>query len=249
MLEDFREIKEADRIHKQGIFIAEGQKVVEILLRSRFKIRSIVLAENKRDSLNIPPGIDTHILPQAEMDRLVGFPIHRGVLASAERGAPNDPFELASGGRVLLLEGIANHDNVGGLFRAAACFGAAAVLLDPHSADPLYRKAIRTSMGAVLTAPFARFTSWPDPIDRLIERGFVVWALTPSAGAKPLTTLRTPPPKKLALLFGAEGEGLSRAALEKAQERWSIPMAPGADSLNVAVAAAVTLFALASAEY
>src|SRR5688572_29702228 len=115
MLEDFREIKEADRIHRQGIFIAEGQKVVEALLRSPFKIRSILLAENKRDALNIPSNIETHILPQAEMDQLVGYPIHRGVLASAERGAPNDPLAIARG-RVLVLEAIANHDNIGGLF-------------------------------------------------------------------------------------------------------------------------------------
>jgi tRNA G18 (ribose-2'-O)-methylase SpoU len=198
----------------------------------------------------------------------VGFALHRGIVAVANRPSPADPGRvLATAARtaaptgtprlVAVLEGLNDHENIGALFRNAAAFGVAGVLLDPTCADPLYRRSVRVSVGHVLHIPFARVTSWPDGLHQLRAAGFVVAALAPRAAAADrvsttslveLASQISGPgqPVGVALLLGAEGPGLSAAALAACDMTVSIPMADGVDSLNVATAAAVAFFALAN---
>jgi tRNA G18 (ribose-2'-O)-methylase SpoU len=171
------------------------------------------------------------------LSEVVGFRVTRGVLASAQRPGPSDPVELVRDARhVAVLEGLNDFENLGALFRNAAAFGVEAVLLDPRCADPLYRRSVRVSMGHVLRVPFAVLPEpWPASL-RLLD-GFTVLAMTPDAAAIALREVE--PPDRWAVLLGAEGPGLSAAALAAADLRVRIPMASGVDSLNVATAAAV----------
>ncbi|MGH6998539.1 MAG: TrmH family RNA methyltransferase, partial [Phenylobacterium sp.] len=184
---------------------------------------------------------------QAVMDAVVGFPIHRGILALGRRTAEPAPEQLLAGlpdeALVLVLSGIANHDNMGGLFRNAAAFGVDAVILDGACCDPLYRKAIRVSVGAALLKPFARLGPEQDLLQILESQGFEALALSP-AGAE--TLAETSRARRAAVVLGAEGPGLSKALLERAKTV-RIPMADGFDSLNVAVTAGVVLHHLAFA--
>jgi tRNA G18 (ribose-2'-O)-methylase SpoU len=219
---------------------------------SRFRPASLLIAGKRLARLApmleaVPPDVPVYAAGQAVMDAIVGFPIHRGILGHGLAGPPADAAALLAslGPRavVLVLFGIANHDNIGGLFRNAAAFGAAAVLLDAACCDPLYRKAIRVSVGAGLTVPFARLPTDQDPLELLAAAGFEALALSP-AGAEPLAGLRRP--DRVALLLGAEGEGLPPALLARARTL-AIPMAPGWDSLNVAAAGAIALHELSLA--
>jgi tRNA G18 (ribose-2'-O)-methylase SpoU len=181
------------------------------------------------------------------MDRVVGFPIHRGILAFGERPAEPSAGDLlaAVGGQamVVCLFGVSNHDNVGGVFRNAAAFGASAVLLDSACCDPFYRKAIRVSVGAALTVPFARLSAEDDALALLARHRFSTLALSPS-GATPLARVR--PSDRMAIMLGAEGEGLPPAILTGATSV-SIPMAGGFDSLNIATTSGIVLHHLAHA--
>ncbi|MHB8342318.1 MAG: TrmH family RNA methyltransferase, partial [Mycobacteriales bacterium] len=154
---------------------------------------------------------------------------------------------IAAARRVLVLEAMNNPTNVGGVFRSAAALGMDAVLLDPFCYDPLYRRAVRVSMGAVLAVPYARVTPWPQGLDRLRAAGFRLWALCPAPTGRPLPELGVAAADRVALLLGAEGPGLSAAALAASDEQVRIPMAPGADSLNAAAAAAVACYAVGGA--
>lgn len=256
-VDDYRQVRDADLVGRRGVFMAEGELVVRVLLESpRFRPRSLFLSENRLESLRdalerLPPGAPVYTASQEVMDGVVGFHIHRGVLAAGERAGDPAPESLVAslpGGpaMALCLESLANHDNVGGVFRAAAAFGACAVLLDDQSCDPLYRKAIRVSMGHALRIPFARSGRTLDHIALLQRAGFVVCALTPHDSALDLRSLAQQElsPQRVAILLGAEGPGLTGEALEAADLRLRIPMAPGVDSLNVAQAAAVACHAL-----
>jgi tRNA G18 (ribose-2'-O)-methylase SpoU len=186
------------------------------------------------------------VAPQAALDALVGFSIHRGVIALGERGEPRDPRALvaaAGPGVVVGLVGVNNHDNVGGVFRNAAAFGARAVLLDQASCDPLYRKAVRVSVGGALVTPFARTSDGAELVELLEREGYDVIALSPR-GAEPLATLSGLGPRR-ALLLGAEGPGLPAPLLDRLRGV-RIPMAAGFDSLNVAVASGIALHALSA---
>ncbi len=248
----YRDVKERDLVGRQGLFIAEGEVVLRHLLNSaRFETLSVLLAENRAEKLApvaeaARPASPVYVASQAVMDRIVGFPLHRGVLAlGRQAAAPSAETLLAAlpeRATILALFGIANHDNMGGLFRNAAAFGAKAVLLDAHCCDPLYRKAIRVSVGAALITPFARFAEADDPIDLLSRFGVTPLALSPS-GAETLRALDPPP--KAALLLGAEGPGLPAPLLERCRSV-RIPMAQGFDSLNVATAGALALHHLAA---
>jgi tRNA G18 (ribose-2'-O)-methylase SpoU len=179
------------------------------------------------------------------MDGVTGFNVHRGCLAIGERPTPGPWIEVASSAQTLVvLEGIGNADNVGGVFRNARALGANAVLLGPGCADPLYRKAIRTSMGAALLVPFANASPWPEALVALRDAGFAVVAMTPAADARPLhevvARLRG---ARAALLFGHEGEGLTPEAVNACDHRARVPMS-GFDSLNVASACAIGLYEL-----
>jgi len=189
----------------------------------------------------LPPGIGAPVLvaEPAVLRATVGFDLHRGVVASAERPAPLEPAAVVAGAtRVLVCERINDLENLGSLFRNARAFGCDAVLLDPETADPLARRPVRVSMGHVLHVPFARLADWPAGLEVVRRAGLAVVALTPRGGAG-LDDL----PPRAAFLVGAEGPGLTDAALAAAGLRVRIDLAPGVDSVNVATAAAIVLHA------
>jgi tRNA G18 (ribose-2'-O)-methylase SpoU len=249
-----------------SIFVVEGRLAVERLLTSGYAVRSLLVDDHQLSSSaglvdavragGAPVLVGTREVVAAT----VGFALHRGVVAVADRPAPVDAdallADLAAGAGdpplVAVLEGLNDHENVGALFRNAAAFGVSGILLDPTCADPLYRRSVRVSMGHVLHVPFARLAPWPAGLDRLRAAGFVVAALAPhlSSGGVPRLSLaalrdrRTADGAGMALLLGAEGLGLSEEALAAADVVVAIPMADGIDSLNVATAAAVALYAL-----
>ncbi|MFL5082388.1 MAG: TrmH family RNA methyltransferase [Microvirga sp.] len=245
-LEPYRAVRERDLIGRQGRFIAEGEVVLRVLLaRSRFRVESVLVSEKRATAggvlAEVPPRVPVYVVPQAAMSEVAGFAIHRGLLAVGRREPMASPAELLRNAgpvaTVLGLVGLANHDNVGGVFRNAAAFGADAVLLDETSCDPLYRKAIRVSVGAALITPFARGGTASALVGALAEAGFEVVALSP-AGAEPLASYRRAP--RTALLLGAEGPGLPPALLARSRTV-RIGMAAGFDSLNVATASGIAL--------
>jgi tRNA G18 (ribose-2'-O)-methylase SpoU len=245
-LADFRNLTDADvRPDRRGVVIAEGANVVQRLVDSPYPIRAVLGVANRIAALRAV--LDAADVPVFQVDKwtlsaVVGFRVTRGVLASADRAPAPDLAGLIAGARrIAVLEGLNDFENLGALFRNAAAFGIDAVLLDPRCADPLYRRSVRVSMGHVLRVPFAVLPgAWPDSLAVLADCPTI--ALTP-AGA---TALRdVDPPARWAVLLGAEGPGLSAAALDRAQLRVRIPMAPGVDSLNVATAAAVAFAHLA----
>jgi len=252
-LDDYRNIPDPELLRHRGVFVAEGRHVVRRLLtESRFTTRSLLLTPAAQhalsDLLDSASPIPTFIVSQEAMNEIAGFNIHRGCLAIGERPQPSRWQDLARGARRLaILEHVSNADNVGGIFRNAAAFGVDAVLLGPACTDPLYRKAIRTSMGAALKVPFASMTDWPGDLDALRATGFTRVALTPAPGADDLrgtVAQGLSPASKIALLLGHEGTGLSEDALRAADIRVRIPMTAEVDSLNVATAAAIALYEL-----
>jgi len=248
-LEPYRAVRERDLIGRQGRFIAEGEVVLRVLLaRSRFRVESVLVSEKRARAggvlAEVPPRVPVYVVPQAAMSEVAGFAIHRGILAVGRREPMACAAELLRNAgavaTVLVLVGLANHDNVGGVFRNAAAFGADAVLLDETSCDPLYRKAIRVSVGAALITRFSRGGTAGDLVGALEEAGFEVVALSP-AGAEPLASYRRQ--SRTALLLGAEGPGLPPALLARTRTV-RIPMADGFDSLNVATASGIALHQL-----
>ncbi len=231
-----------------GVFIAEGEKVVRRFAQgARFGLHSVLLAASRLDRdrswlAGLPIGTAIYTADRAVLDSIVGFPIHRGVLAAGLRLPDPSIRELLSTARtVLVLEGLANHDNIGGLFRVAAALARRpAVLLDPTSCDPLYRKAIRVSMGHALAVPFARVPDWPAGLGALEEAGFETVALGLRGDAQAMHDWR-PAGERVAWLLGAEGPGLSNAAIAAAGRVVRIDMEAGVDSLNVVTAAAIAL--------
>ncbi len=252
-IEAYSDIKDARRIKEMGLFLAEGTLVLRTLVeRSRFKAVSLLISERRIVAVSdliqqLDTEIPVYVTEQALMDQVVGFPIHRGCLAAVEVPPKLDAKELLaslSGDcTILVLEGVSNHDNIGGLFRTAAAFGVSAVILDHESADPLYRKAIRVSIGASLTVPFARLDLANQGISVVKEAGFKVLALTPSAHGEDLRSLKYCPPRS-ALLLGREGPGLSRSLVQDADRILRIGMVDGFDSLNVNTAGSIALYEL-----
>ena len=247
----YRDIREADLVGRDGCFIAEGEVVLRVLLgASRHRPISLLIAQKRIERLapllaTAPPDTMIFSAGQAVLDAIVGFPIHRGVLALGRRAAARTPDDLLAGLEaetlVLVLFGIGNHDNIGGLFRNAAAFGVGAVLLDAHCCDPLYRKAIRVSVGGALVTPFARLAPGDDPIALLRAHNLEPIALTPRGAMRLIDLPRT---RRTALLLGAEGPGLDDALIERATAV-SIPMSAGFDSLNVATTSGIALHQLA----
>lgn len=246
-LRPYRDVRDRDLSGRHDAFMAEGEVVLRALIRTApERVASAFLAEKRVEGLAdalaaLPPDTPVYAVPQGVMDLVAGFPLHRGVLALGRRGPPVAAQALLSGlgprALVAVAVGIGNHDNMGGLFRNAAAFGAAAVLLDPGSCDPLYRKAIRVSVGAALSVPFARLSPGEDLAGLLAAYGFQTLALTPSGEVDLAATPRAP---RVAALFGAEGPGLPAALMDRAL-KVRIPMAAGFDSLNVATASGVVL--------
>ena len=246
-IEPYRDVRERDLVGRQGRFMAEGEVVLRGLVRSpRHRAVSALIAGKRAAALQplldaLPPETPVYLAAQPVLDSVAGFHLHRGVLALGERADPPDPDALLAGlparALVVAMVGIGNHDNVGGVFRNAAAFAADAVLLDAACCDPLYRKAIRVSVGAALAVPYARLPPGEDLASLLERHGFALLALSP-AGAEPLAGVRRP--ARAALLLGAEGPGLPQPLLARSR-RVAIPMTEGFDSLNVAVAAGVAL--------
>jgi tRNA G18 (ribose-2'-O)-methylase SpoU len=251
-LADYHIVRDPDLGLRRGVFIAEGRLVVRRLLTERrWATRSVMVTATAHaaldDVLRARPDVPVYVVPLAVMTGVTGFNIHRGCLAVGERPRLAVWTDLVASARpVIVLERVANADNVGGVFRNAAAFGAGAVLLDAASVDPLYRKAIRTSMGAALTVPFARAEPWPDALRTLAGLGFATVALTPAPAARPLPDVidAIGGTRPVALVLGHEGDGLTPAALDACTQRARIPLGPGVDSLNVAAAAAVAMYEL-----
>jgi tRNA G18 (ribose-2'-O)-methylase SpoU len=244
---DYRQIRERDLVGRRGLFVAEGAVVLRGLVESpAFEPVSFLIAEPRAQALSpilqLAGAAPVYLASQQVMDAVAGFSIHRGVLAiGRRRQAVDDVGALIAGlpqsARVLVAFGIGNHDNMGGLFRNAAAFGVDAVLLDETSCDPLYRKALRVSVGAALRTPWARGGSQAQTLRALAAAGFDLLALSP-AGEESVGQVSPAP--RMALIVGAEGPGLPEAVLARCR-RVRIPMAAGFDSLNVATAAAVAL--------
>lgn len=283
---DYRAVRDAelrrDRFDAPGgLFVAEGDLVVRRLLASRFQTSSLLVTPSRlaivQDTLGpIPDDVPVYVVDQEVMNGVVGFNIHRGLLALGIRGPePSLPDLLAAASCIVVLEDLANHDNLGGIFRNVAALagvgpGGGAVLLSPRCADPLYRKSIRVSVGWALSVPFARLTEWPAQLGVLRDAGYRVLALHPDPDARDLADFSNKlalKPSKVALIVGTEGPGLTPQALHAADECIQIRMrgnsllppstdpptaadptaADGIDSLNVATATAIALNQLAPA--
>lgn len=234
----------------EGLFLAEGATVVRRAVAAGYEVRSLLLAERfvepLADVLQAAGSAPCYVGPTEVVEEVTGFHVHRGVLASMRRRTlATVPEVLAGARRILVLEDLVDHTNVGAAFRGGAALGIDAVVLSPRCADPLYRRSVRVSMGAVLTLPYARMTGWYDGIAALRASGFRILALTPAADATDLADARLD--GAVALVVGSEGDGLSRRWLGEADQRVRIPMTAGVDSLNVAAATAVACYVLSRA--
>lgn len=231
-----------------GFFLAEGMLVMRRAVQAGCPPRSLLLSPNRLDDL-LPELRDlpcpVYVASAEVMHAVTGFHVHRGALGAFGRLAVPSVHEvLARSRRVLVLENVNSPTNLGAVFRSAAGLGIDAVLLSPTSCDPLYRRAVRVSMGEVLAVPYAYFDDWPRGLDDLRSAGFQVLAMTPAKDATRLDELELDEEAKVAVLLGAEGPGLTAAALAGSTTTVRIPMAAGVDSLNVAAAAAVACWAV-----
>jgi tRNA G18 (ribose-2'-O)-methylase SpoU len=248
-ISDYHSISDAELIRSRGLFVAEGRRVVQRLVDGRrFPVRSVLLNEAALRALGptlalLDANVPVYVCAAEHVLQITGHAIHRGCLALAERPQALPVENVLRNARlVVVLEGVANPDNVGGVFRNAAAFGVDAVLLSPECCDPLYRKSIRTSMGASLQVPFARVWEWPFGLSELRGHHFTLIALTPREPSIPLHDYAAlDPPERLAFMVGAEGDGLSAAAEQAADVHVRIPIKPEVDSLNLAVATGIAL--------
>jgi tRNA G18 (ribose-2'-O)-methylase SpoU len=238
-----------------GLFIAEGAKVIRRAIEAGYRPRSFLLAErwlaDLADLVDVRPGVPVYLVSEELAEQVTGFHVHRGALASLHRETRHTvPGLLAASRRLVVTEDVVDHANLGAIARSAAALGWDGLVLSPRCADPLYRRAVKTSMGAVLSLPWARLDDWADAIPMIRAAGFTVAALSLAPGAADLAAfaaeVRTRP-RKLAILLGTEGHGLSARWTEAADLALVIPMAAGIDSLNVAAAAAVACYELAEA--
>ncbi|MDL4817745.1 TrmH family RNA methyltransferase [Actinomadura opuntiae] len=261
---------------EHGLFLAEGEKVIRRAVAAGHPVRSLLMARRWTASLaDVLDSVDApvYVADDAVLEGITGFPVHRGALASLER-LPLPPVDAVVKDarrilvledvvdhtnvdvpvqhtrpprRILVLEDLVDHANVGSIYRCAAALGIDAIILSPRCADPLYRRAVKVSMGAVFAIPYARMTNWHDDLGQLRDAGFTLLALTPDQTATPLD--EAPMGDRVALMLGTEGDGLSSHWLSEADERVCIPMSPdalstGVDSLNVTAAAAIACHTL-----
>jgi tRNA G18 (ribose-2'-O)-methylase SpoU len=234
---------------EHGIFVVEGTTAIERLLDSGHRVRSLLLlAPQARRLSGALAGRDVpvYIGSRELLATTTVFDVHRGALAIAERPAPPMVEQVLAGAHlVAVLEGLTDHENLGAIARSALALGVDALLLDPTCADPLYRRAVRVSMGAILSLPWTRVSPWPDGLSRVRRRGFTLVALTPAPDAMPVDELvASAPPGSIAVLLGTEGPGLTDAAVASCDLRVRIPLRAGVDSLNVGHAAAIAFHLL-----
>ena len=239
--------RDADR--QPGVFVVEGARTIAHVLDAGWPLQSVLLTPSRYETLPDlvrdirSSGADVYVATKEVFDHVAGVHVHRGALALARRPTPHTVAEIcASAARVLVIEGVSDHENIGALFRNAAAFEVDAVILDPTCADPLYRRAVRVSLGHVLRIPFARATEWPLELGALKAHGFRIVAMTPSGD----TTVDRLGPEMgpVVMMVGAEGDGLSPTALASADVKVRIPLASAVDSVNVATAAAIALHRL-----
>ena len=252
-LADYRDLRDVQlRTHleaEHGLFLAEGEKVVRRAVEAGFSPRSFLMAPRWLDGLaDVLATSDApcYVVDEALAEQVTGFHVHRGALASLERRPQPALDEVLDGARqVLVLEDVVDHTNVGAVFRCGAAFGFDAVLLAPRCADPLYRRSIKVGMGAVFSTPWTRLPDWYDALPELSARGFTTVALTLSHDAHPIEEVVVGL-DRVALVLGSEGHGLSPRWERSADRRAVIPMREGIDSLNVAAAAAVACYVVAT---
>lgn len=253
---EFRDIRERDLVGRHGRFIAEGTVVLRMLAAAHgretsvFRAEKILLLENRLDGIadlmaEFPPDVPVYVASGPVLDQIAGFHLHRGVLAVGRRAGEHDSAGLlASLGETALIGvccGISNHDNIGSIFRNAAAFGVSALLLDETCCDPLYRKALRVSVGSVLSVPFARGGAALDLLEQVHQSGFAIWGLSPR-GSRDIRDV--PKVNRVALVTGTEGEGLPSHIMERFQTA-RIPQMPQLDSLNAATATGIALYEMA----
>ena len=246
-LDEYRFLRTADRRPDRpgglGLVIAEGTIAVGRMLASHYPLRSMLGVRRKLEGLPVE-GLDVpvYVTTAEVMAEVIGFHLNRGVLAMAGRPEPPTVESVIAGARrLVVLEGVGDHENLGALFRNAAALGVDGVLLGAGCSDPLYRRSVRVSMGHVLAVPFTTLTPWPGGLKLLQDNGFSVIALTPY-GSGELSTVAVP--EKAAVMLGSEGPGLTQAAIDASDVAVRIPMTGGVDSLNVATAGAVAFYAL-----
>ncbi|RFU42354.1 RNA methyltransferase [Actinomadura logoneensis] len=261
---------------EHGLFIAEGEKVIRRAIGTGHPVRSLLMARRWLAPLaDVLDGVDApvYVADDDVVEAVAGFPVHRGALASLVRlplppvkdvvstarrvlapEVPGDHGDVESAAhhtspprRILILEDLVDHANVGSIYRCAAALGVDAIILSPRCADPLYRRAVKVSMGAVFALPYARMTNWHDDLGIIRDAGFKLLALTPDQSAVPMDGVEMT--DRVALMLGSEGDGLSSHWLDEADERVRIPMSPtalanGVDSLNVVAAAAIACYSL-----
>ncbi len=236
-----------------GIYIAESLKILSRALHAGHRVRSVLTSQTwvpklellNNEGMGALEGVPVFVGDDELLERLTGFHVHRGTLASIWRPElPSVSELLATATRVVVLEDIVDHTNVGAVFRSVAGIGADAVIVSPSCADPLYRRSVRVSMGTVMQVPWTRAASFEGLLTQLREHGFYIAALALQPDAIALDEFAADPPEKLAVMFGSEGDGLSRLALAGADQVVSIPMRGEVDSLNVAAASAVVMWAL-----
>lgn len=234
----------------EGLFMAESHQVIARALAAGYPVRSILTTPRWLGAvgeLRLPVDSIVMVAEELVVNEITGYRVHRGALAAMSRlPLPTVNEVISTARRVVIMEGIVDHTNVGAVFRSAAGLGFDAILVDPTCADPLYRRSVRVSMGAVFGLPWTRVSSWPSQLAELASWGWEIVALTPRPDAEDLRLLATDPPTRLALILGSEGPGLSDSALEAVTRHVRIPMSAGVDSLNVAAAAAVACFALSA---
>ncbi|MBM4358001.1 MAG: RNA methyltransferase [Deltaproteobacteria bacterium] len=256
-LDDYRDVRDRD-LATRGFFLGESESVLRVLVgRKTHPLRSVLVGENRVAKLapvlaKLPASVPVFLGSQPVLDGVTGFHIHRGVLAAAERTPVPDAVSWLGAlplgpATVLVLEGVNNHDNVGSIFRNGAALGATGVVLDARSCDPLYRKAIRVSVGGCLVLPYARCDAARNLFPTLRAAGFAIAALTPNEPAVDLDDYRRVRPPRVALLLGSEGPGLEPETLATADVRLRIRQRGDFDSLNVATASGIALHALTAA--
>ena len=251
-LAPYKNLRDKNIIRDHEVFIAEGFEVVDRLINSPWRVQSVLVADTRLERLKpslkkLEASTPIFVSSIDLMSTLVGFPIHRGVLAAGQRKQPFVPPIPDEGpASILALAGVTNHDNVGAAFRNARALGATAIFIDEKTADPLYRKALRVSMGHVLGIPFQRFPAVHKMVGWLRQKGFYIYGTSPSPPGRSLDEVLAgkPVPQRIALMLGPEGPGLAPDLLVQLDETLKIPMAPDVDSLNAATAGAIALHTL-----